>query len=132
MLTDLGWQVHRTDEGLELQFEGNPPKESLMALQRIREPLSVRLTNLKGLDAPIAEWRVLKNLSRLDLRGTQVSDIRPLQGLTNLSHLDLANTQVSHITPLRDLNKLSVLVITGSKVKDTSPLKDLKNLKIHR
>jgi hypothetical protein len=45
-LEDLGWKVQKTDKALELEFDGPPPRASLRALQRISQPLHVKLTGL--------------------------------------------------------------------------------------
>jgi hypothetical protein len=42
-LTELGWTIQRTDKELVLSFEGAPPAESVLALNRIHTPLHVVL-----------------------------------------------------------------------------------------
>ena len=128
-LDDLGWNVHKTDQALELEFDGAPPRASLKALQRISRPLQVKLNNLDGIST-ISEWAVLENLTALDLRANHVSDLSPLKDLKNLTTLDLSyNSHVSDLSPLKDLKNLTTLDLSyDPQVIDLSPLKDLKNL----
>ena len=58
----------------------------------------------------------------LDLSGTSVSDLTPLQGLTSLQTLNLyAATSVSDLTPLQGLTSLQTLDLTGTEVTDLAP-----------
>ena len=70
----------------------------------------------------------LTALNRLDLRGTQVSDISALSNLTALSSLDLKGTQVSDILALSGLTALNRLELSGTQVSDLSPLLPLIQL----
>src|SRR5271157_2029612 len=111
-LEDLGWKVHKKDKALELEFEGLPPRESLRALQRTSQPLHVKINRVDNITS-ISDWSVLKNLTTLDLRNTQVSDVSPLKGLKNLTTLDLSGPGPPN---------------PRSRLSDVSPLKELKNL----
>lgn len=125
-LTDLGWNVTPTDNGLSLAVKGPAPKRSLGALQRIHKTIFIHLDTL---DATVSEWRDLKNLTTLDLSGaTQVSDVRPLKELKNLTGLNLAITKVSDLEALKELQNLATLNLSHTQVSDLEPLKDLKNL----
>jgi len=62
------------------------------------------ITSLEGLQHCI-------NLTELDLRYNQISDISPLASLTNLTELDLRYNQISDISPLVSLTNLSRLYI---------------------
>lgn len=155
-LTDLGWQVQKSDKGLQLSLDGfRPTPESIEALKRLDGPLSVRVYRLD----PICEWSALKNLTSLDLSApnlmresdstrsylngmevfdegpmpalpSDVSDVSPLKDLKNLTMLNLGNTQVTDVSPLRDLKSLTMLNLVGTQVSDVSPLRALKNLTI--
>jgi Leucine-rich repeat (LRR) protein len=54
-------------------------------------------------------------LQILSLAGTQVSDLKPLAGLTALQSLSLIATQVSDLAPLAKLPKLQGVVVTHGK-----------------
>ena len=53
----------------------------------------------------------LTNLTSLDLRENQISDIKPLSNLTKLTSLDLRGNQISDIKPLSNLTKLTSLYL---------------------
>src|SRR5271157_57499 len=125
-LEDLGWKVHKTDKALELEFDGLPPRESLRALQRTSQPLHVKINKVDNITS-ISGWSV-KNLTRLELRDTQVRDVSPLKDLTNLTTLQLFYTPVSDVSPLKELKNLTTLDLGYTQVKDVSPLKGLTNL----
>ena len=65
-----------------------------------------------GAQIEVAESRT----RRLDLSGTQVSDITPLANLHSLESLDLGGTQVSDITPLANLTSLKSLDLKDTHV----------------
>ncbi|HEX3090990.1 MAG TPA: leucine-rich repeat domain-containing protein [Candidatus Angelobacter sp.] len=130
-LTELGWTVTQTDKGLSLSVSGIPPKESLEALQRIPKKLSISLDTI---DPTISEWRVLKNLTAIEIgygvlsARTTVTDLKPLKELNSLTTLKLGYTKVSDLVPLARLKNLNTLILTYTKVSDVEPLKELKNL----
>jgi len=134
-LEDLGWKVHKTDKALELELDGPPPRQSVKALQRISQPLSVALTNVSSISG-ISEWTTVKSLTTLDLSGvvainfsnSGLTDVSPLKELKSLTTLILDGTNVSDVSPLKDLKNLTTLYLSDTKVNDVSPLKDLKNL----
>ena len=70
----------------------------------------------------------LTNLQTLILRGTQISDLTPLQGLSQLSSLNLCNTQISDLTPLQGLLQLSSLDLGFTQISDLTPLQGLSQL----
>ncbi len=64
----------------------------------------------------------LTNLRWLMLEGTPVSDLAPLAGMTNLRALSLDSTQASDLTPLARMTSLEVLRLCGTDVSDLTPL----------
>ncbi|OBQ15375.1 MAG: hypothetical protein AN481_19725, partial [Aphanizomenon flos-aquae LD13] len=64
----------------------------------------------------------LTNLTSLDLRENQISDIKPLSNLTNLTSLDLWENQISDIKPLSNLTNLTSLSLAGNQISDIKPL----------
>ncbi len=67
-------------------------------------------------------------LDILDLDGTAVSDLRPLQALTQLQMLSLRQTAVSDLRPLQTLIQLQYLYIRQTAVSDLRPLQTLTQL----
>jgi len=72
----------------------------------------------------------LKNLTSLDLSGTQVTDISELRELKNLTSLNLSRTRATDVSALRELKNLTSLDLSGTKVMSISALGDLKNLRL--
>ncbi len=69
-------------------------------------------------------------IQELHLKGSSVSDLRPLEGLA-LTYLDLSETPVTDLTPLSDpilSASLKMLRIWRIPAKDLSPLAACKNL----
>ncbi len=74
----------------------------------------------------------LKNLPyifELNLAGTNISDISPLEKITELRKLDLSNTAVSSLAPIANLKFMGELNINKTKVRDLEPIKNLKSLR---
>ena len=74
--------------------------------------------------APLAE---LTSLTRLDFWGNGLGDnnLQFITGLTQLTQLDLRNNQISDISSLTKLVNLKKLQLKGNSISDTSPLLDL-------
>ena len=70
----------------------------------------------------------LKNLTRLYISGSLLSDISPLAGLKNLTDLELQRNEISDISPLAGLKNLAFLELQRNEISDVSPLAGLKNL----
>ena len=87
--------------------------------------LDLRYTEVSDV-SPLAG---LKNLETLFFAGTEVSDVSPLAGLTNLTVLYLANNAISDVSPLAGLTNLTRLDLGRNEISDISPLAGLKNLK---
>ncbi|MEM9353430.1 MAG: leucine-rich repeat domain-containing protein [Planctomycetota bacterium] len=109
--------------------------------RRLRKPAEAltandyeELQNLALSDSDLDEGRLpplawLTGLQKLDLDGTQVSDVSPLAGLAGLQTLELRGTQVSDVSPLAGLAGLQELYLLGTQVSDVSPLAGLTGLK---
>jgi Leucine-rich repeat (LRR) protein len=92
--------------------------------------IQLRSLGLPGSDAAIPEltpWQQLRHsLTRLDLHGSYVSDIRPLLCLTGLQQLDLG-----HARQLKDLGEISKLVsLTELNLKGCAGLTDLQPVQL--
>ena len=100
-----------------------------IGIQMEEEPPESRKLDFRG--AQLSDLRPLEDLPSflsLDLEGTQVSDIRPLAKLTALQTLDLADTPVSNLEPLANLVELQYLRFSGTQVLDLTPLASLAAL----
>lgn len=123
--------------------------------------LKAKRERLKFLDFDQPEYRPLSaipmeiaehpRLSHLNLQGTQVSDLSPLQTITSLQTLNLGNTlakdlpllealtglqdlrldntQIVGLSPLQALTGLRRLFLNGTQVADLSPLQALTGLR---
>jgi hypothetical protein len=74
---------------------------------------------------------ILRRMSdvSLDLSGTSVRDIRPLDRLRSLEYLNLSKTKVDDISALSDLTSLKALDLSGTSVRDIRPVGQLPNLR---
>ena len=91
----------------------------------------INLTGLDLKDNQITDISVLKglvNLEFVDLGNNQINDMDPLKNLINLTGFRLHNNQISDISALENLTKLSWMDVGGNQIKDISPLKKLTNL----
>ncbi len=93
----------------------------LMNLEKLDLSVYPRLRNLE----PVAK---MTNLKRVDISGTQISDIIPLKNLTRLEILDCSNTEVTNLDPLKYALSLKALRIDSTKISDISALISMENL----
>ena len=70
----------------------------------------------------------IENLTYLDARNANISDLTGLEGATNLRSLIINNNSVSDISPLTDLTNLRRLNLGDNNISDISPLASLTNL----
>lgn len=101
--------------------QGSEPRSELA---QIREAMARSL----GISVEVLPTHDPKKIARLDLKGAEISDLSPLQGLTGLSVLIISGTPVSDLLPLQGLIGLSALYLSGTPVSDLSPLQDLDGL----
>ncbi len=80
-----------------------------------RHTIDVLLKKAGTKDCKLAD-RQLKTLTRLDLDGNQISDVKPLAGLTKLTRLYLAENQISDLKPLAGLTKLTDLTLDENRI----------------
>lgn len=86
----------------------------------IEETLVSSLTPLKG----------MANLNTLTILNSQhVTDLSPIKNLAKLTRIDLRGTKVTDLTPLKDL-KLIRIDLRGTKVTDITPLNVITGLYI--
>ena len=70
----------------------------------------------------------LGNLTRLDARNANISDLTGLEDATNLKILNLGGNSVSDLSPLTGLTKLRSLVLGDNNILDISTVAGLTNL----
>ncbi len=71
----------------------------------------------------------LKNLRRLVINHTGISDISGLAALTQLQSLTLHDNSIEDVSPLASLKSLTHLNLDGNVISDISSLEKLKSLK---
>ena len=79
-------------------------------------------------DRDITEQDV-ETITKLDLSGRGIANIRALSSLTNLTELDLSANEIADIDALARLPKLSVLYLSGNNISDVNALERLTELK---
>jgi internalin A len=68
-------------------------------------------------------------MKKLALGGTNVTDLRPLDGLMNLESLELVGTSVEDLKPLSELQSLRYLSVKYTPVNDLAPIAKLTSLR---
>ncbi|MDN6004796.1 MAG: InlB B-repeat-containing protein [Enterococcus sp.] len=63
-----------------------------------------------------------KNLKRLFVNGSGISDLVPIQNLLNLEELEIIFSDVSDVTPLAGLRNLTTLKLSYNHIFDITPL----------
>jgi uncharacterized membrane protein YhdT len=150
-LMDLGWAVAQAQGGgVELQFLGDPPRQSIRALRLLKKPLSIKIatSNLSRdsfsgwsglkilgivLAGPIKDVSALRDVNvsiGVVLIETKVRDLSPLSGLTSLKIFEASGSQVTDLSPLSNLRNLFSINVARTNVSDISPLKNLKDLAV--
>jgi hypothetical protein len=79
-------------------------------------------------NADIEMLKHMTNLTYLDLRYNQISDLNSLAGLTNLTELLLFGNQITDISPLTKLTNLTILLAEDNQISDITALAELSNL----
>lgn len=114
------------------KWEANPePFGGLEALAKIRKAKESGANSLGCYGNQITDLRPLTGLTKLEklsLYDNQITDLTPLVGLTKLAHLRLFRNEITDVTPLAGLTNLIVLSLNNNNISDISPLADLTNL----
>jgi Leucine-rich repeat (LRR) protein len=82
-----------------------------------------QISEIKGLE-------MLENLQTLYLAGNQISEIKGLETLGNLKNLYLSENQISEIKGLETLEKLQKLNLSDNQISEIKGLEMLENLQI--
>jgi len=64
----------------------------------------------------------LRNLKRLNLQGTNISDLEPLASMKHLRELYINNTNITDITPLENIASLKYVDAIQTSIQDWSPV----------
>ncbi|SRR5690606_30705148 len=81
-----------------------------------------QISQLHGLEA-------FTNLKTLYLQSNPISYLEPLKPLAQLETLDLSNTQVTSVWQISHLANLTKLKLSGAPIEDLRPLLDFPSLK---
>ncbi|GLY32597.1 leucine-rich repeat domain-containing protein [Kineosporia sp. NBRC 101731] len=73
----------------------------------------------------LASLEYVPSLRSLTLTNNRVRDLTPLAGLTGLSNLGLSNNRIADLTPLAGLKGLTDLGLSGNRITDLTPLTGL-------
>jgi len=90
---------------------------------------SVNLSGQKSINS-LEGFQQLINLKKLDISGTEVSDLSPLSGITQLNELNVSNTPVVDISPLGKNANLKILDVQNTQVNNLESLISLQDLEI--
>ena len=99
---------------------------------RITKQVMRKLTELRAKNSQIADLTGLEQatqLTRLDLQENKISDLSPLTGLKQLRRLDLWMNQIRDISPLKGLTNLTGLFLSTNHISDLTPLAGLTQLR---
>lgn len=105
--------------------------ESIMEGAGIRTLEDFRFcTDLRGLwlrDNPVADLSPIADLplEKLDIKGTNITDLSPIANMTTLVALHLNHSKVSDLSPISGLYNLKRLYIDNSGIRDLSPIMDI-------
>lgn len=86
-------------------------------------PVSTTFLDLsnKGLrDSDIKNIKYLKNLTRAELSGNNLTDISVLQTITTLEEIDATDNNISDISFMKNLPNLKIVVMNNNPIKDIS------------
>jgi internalin A len=103
-----------------------------VALERIREAKKssaskLNLSELKLIKIP-SEISKLTQLTKLNLRGNQLTEIKGLEQLTQLNELELAVNQLTEIKGLEQLTQLTKLNLASNQLTEITGLVQLTKL----
>ena len=107
-------------------------KTDSVGLSDIREMEAITEINLANNQyiqniEPLAR---LTNLQRLNISGTQVSDLTPIRNLTELQEVDASRSAITDIAVLKYASKITKLNIEGTNVSDLSVVKKMPDLQM--
>lgn len=127
VLSSWGWAVTQAAEpSLRSSFEEWCQQKASLSAEA-RKTVEVLLEEAGTNDCELAANNV-SSRTELYLSGNEITDLRPLAGLTNLRGLILDSNQIIDLTPLAGLTNLKHLTLSGNPITDLRPLAGLTNL----
>ncbi len=114
---------------LHTQYAENIFIENLEGIQHLKnlEKLIIPDSKLSDL-SPLSGLTSLESLSIWG--GGTISDLSPLEGLTELTELFLAKQNISNLEPLSRLKKLRELKLYSNQISNLEPLSGLTSLEV--
>ena len=106
-----------------------PTHITIKGVQYSTSLTELNLGSLSLTNADIEPLRHMTNLTTLNLRVNNITDLSPLSGLTKLTWLNVFNNNVSNIDALSGLTNLDTLFISENPITNLSPLRNLTKLK---
>ena len=88
---------------------------------------AIRSTLNLSVGVPITQAD-MPQLTQLDARDRQITDLAGLEYATNLTYLALGGNEITDLTPIAGLVKLRFLSVWGSPISDLSPITNLTEL----
>ena len=121
-LQSVDIDIHKLQELASSEIEITDPNLERAIREEMGLPSEVPLTQL-----------VMSQLTSLNAREKQITDLTGLEYATNVIHLNLGGNQISDLNPLSGLSQLQVLALWANRVNsvlDLSPLSNLTELRI--
>ena len=97
--------------------------------RNLRTEIARALGSFPDPDSPIFTWQ-MANLTELQAKSTDITDLTGLEYAINLTHLNLGEKAISDISLLANLTNLTELYLRTNSISDISPLAGLTNLRI--
>jgi serine/threonine protein kinase/TPR repeat protein len=130
-LGDLRVILERSGNGVSAKFPSTTDTAMLVRALPHLVALKVTALDLSGSQvATLPPLQGLTALEQLNLRDSQLSTLPALEGLTALRELDLSRTKVTTIPPLQGLVALRSLNLSGTNVTTLPPLDGLRELRV--
>lgn len=99
-----------------------------LGFRRVVADLSVQRLTDEQLAEKVENGSIPADVTHLNLRMNQISDISPLATLTHLVLLDLGTNRIDDLSPLASLTNLYSLSLSSNPATDLSPLTYLDGL----
>jgi internalin A len=92
-----------------------------------RRTIEVLLTRATTRNCQLADY-ILRSFGSLDIKGSTISDVRPLSKLSQLTSLSLDENLISDVRPLAGLHNLTSLSLDENLISDVRSLAGLSKL----
>lgn len=112
--------------------DGLVREDSINIIDHVKKAASRQEINLAGstLITDLQPLDQLKNLRKLDISSSDITDLFPIRNLTTLQYLDCSNTMVEDLQPLRYCKSLKKLFIDNTPVTDISVVNNFDKLEV--